>query len=192
MQNEEIRNAIRSLLKFYHDALPYHKTIKKNDNKGKKKKTDIEKWLKQSIRWPIRYLEIFIKTAQVSKEALAEAQKANANVDKEKLSKCRWGQQKTKKYLNDPKRKIFHYEHMYPVSKMRDKLIEVSNPSVYSEDQILKNIEEELKKFDIAWILKTENKTLDKKRKAHPDMLPLVVYEKANIDLLPRDGDGTI
>ena len=169
MVNEDVRNAIRTVLKAYHDA-------QDKLTKG---------WLKTCLTWHVKYLEMFIMTALVSEEA----QKTTPGVD---LSKCRRDQQGT--MMRDPKRDIFKYEHTYPIAQMREKLIEVSDPRRgVSEDQIITDLEKELAKFDIIWLLKEEDHKLNVNgyRYYRPEN-PLDAYEDSGIKLLPRDGDGQI
>ena len=166
-KNDDVTKAIRSLLKIYHEAAA----------------PETKQWLRSSLTWPIRYLERFVTHARVS----VKAQEAAGAMD---LSQCKWNQQPS--LLDDPERELFHYEHMYPVSQMREKLIELSDPGrEVSEDQIIKEIESELDKFDIAWVLKEEDNKLNEmgyQSKRPPN--PLDAYREAGIVLLPQDNGG--
>ena len=71
-----------------------------------------------------------------------------AKIDNIDLSKMKWKDQK--KF--DPKRKVFHYEHKYPISDMINDML--THP---------KSIEDIMNKYEVGWILKEE----DKKLKSH-------------------------
>jgi hypothetical protein len=143
------------------------------------------RWIKGALHWAVRYLEMFIIEAKVSEKAEAEAAKPNIGVNTNALRRCRWNQQKT--LLKDGNRSVFHYDHVYPVSQLRDKLLELGDPQKnpnLNDDGIRQKIEDELDKVDIAWILKSENDELNNAgyRSVRPDP-PLDVYNKIGIKL---------
>jgi hypothetical protein len=171
--NENVIDTVYSLL------ASYHKTPQ-NDDKTRR-------WIKNyTLSCAIRYLEQFCQP-KISKGAKAKAKElyeqgkiSDANID---LSKCDWDDQRTK--MGDPDRDVFHYEHVYPVSQLRDKLIELSDPE-RTEGKIRDEIKNELKKVEIAWITIEENGRLDAKgyRSQRPTN-PLDAYNEVNIELLP-------
>lgn len=131
-----------------------------------------KKWLKHVITQGFRQIEKFI-----TPRASVAAQKKADELDIGLLKHYVWNDQEVK--MKDPDRKIFHFEHVYPVGDMfRDlmKLEELSD----------KNIESILVKADIAWILKSENQKLDAsgERSNRPEN-PWESYEKCNIPMLP-------
>lgn len=86
------------------------------------------------------------KVKYVSKAALLEAKKRGID-----LSKMTW----TNQTKVDKKRKVFHYEHCNPIKELREAVLNTSE-----------NINEIIKKDITCWILKKENRVLDKKYKA--------------------------
>jgi hypothetical protein len=161
-------DTIISLIKFHHEA-----------------KGVPEKWIKTSLKWPIRYLEMFIEHPKVSVEAQEMFQKLqlqgmiNSNV---RLENCSWSQQTTLMKIKG--HKIFHYDHIYPVSQLRDKLMEICNKKDMAK--MKKDVEEELKRMDVAWILKDENVKLDKagykSKRPYPNLLD--AYAEVGIELI--------
>lgn len=118
---------------------------------------DVEAWANYALHWACRGLEVFRPAARVSKAAAAKAVQNKIG----DISGYRWSVQKTK--MHDRERKIFHYEHVYPVSQLRRDLQRLK--SVTDED-ILRLIQ----RVDVAWILKEERKKLDAKyRSKRPD-----------------------
>ena len=79
----------------------------------------------------------------ISIDALKKAKKDNIDLSK---MKCK----NQKKF--DPKRKVFDYEHKYPISDMINNML--THP---------KSIEDIMNKYEIGWILKEK----DKKLKSH-------------------------
>ena len=89
--------------------------------------------------------------------ALAEAKKLEIPNAKERLQWVRWKEQNHKSGLRDVGRQngTFHQEHIVPVSQIAKKLydlVEITIPNIH--DILVENLK-------IAWILKTEQKTLD-------------------------------
>jgi disulfide oxidoreductase YuzD len=70
------------------------------------------------------------------------------------LEKMERKDQTNKNKMNDPGRKIFHDEHMYPVKQLTEELLNL-------HDVTLENVKSILKKSALAWITKEENKKLD-------------------------------
>lgn len=66
-----------------------------------------------------------------------------------------WNHQKNK--MNDPQRKIFHLEHVTPVSQIFKELKALNTTSS-------KDIIGVIAKMELAWILKSEDKMLSEKR----------------------------
>ena len=92
--------------------------------------------------------------------ALEEARKLEIPDAEERLQWVRWKEQNHKSGLRDVGRQngIFHQEHIVPVSQIAKKLYGLS----LFERITVKNIHDILvENLKIAWILKTEQKTLD-------------------------------
>ncbi len=89
--------------------------------------------------------------------ALEEAKKLDIPNPEERLQWVRWNQQKHKSGLRDVGRKkgIFHQEHIIPVSRIAKELYALDKITVKNIHDVLVN------NLKIAWILKTEQKTLD-------------------------------
>ena len=58
--------------------------------------------------------------------------------------------------MKDDKRSIFHWEHVYPVSSIANALLGLTNVQIEEITKILSIA-------DIAWILKSEDRMLNKK-----------------------------
>jgi hypothetical protein len=135
--------------------------------KKNKKSIHIKKILVKTIRM-IEY----VSNINVSKAAQDEADRLGLK----SLTEYRWEDQTKKSGMNDKKRKIFHWEHYYPVEQIIKDLLSLSD---LDKESIYKVI----KKTEIVWILKEENKKLDKKYKSfRPD--PSKSYKEVGIDLL--------
>ena len=92
--------------------------------------------------------------------ALEEARKMEIPDAEERLQWVRWKEQNHKSGLRDVGRQngIFHQEHIVPVSQIAKKLYGLS----VFDGITVKNIHDILvENLKIAWILKTEQKTLD-------------------------------
>lgn len=89
--------------------------------------------------------------------ALNEAKKMKIPDAEERLQWVRWKEQNHKSGLRDIGRQngIFHQEHIVPVSQIAKKLYDLEKITVKNIHDILVN------NLKIAWILKTEQKTLD-------------------------------
>lgn len=110
---------------------------------------ELKIWADYSLHWAVRRLEAFLPRARVSREAARAADKMKLG----DISLYKWDDQVRKSKMKDPKRQIFHYEHLYPVSQLRRDL-EALNP--VTDEAILKLI----RKVDIAWITKEECRKL--------------------------------
>lgn len=108
---------------------------------------ELEAWADYALHWACRRLEVFYRT-RVSKAAAAKA----AALKIGDLSLYAWNDQKSK--MRDPKREIFHYEHVYPVSQLRHGLEALDPPT---DEAVLSLV----KRGAVAWILKEECKRLD-------------------------------
>jgi hypothetical protein len=84
----------------------------------------------------------------------------------------------------DDGRKIFHREHMIPISSLRQKCIE--GPEV---ETVLQIIQKEIK---IVWILKTEDSELSKNGHRHKRPDPKGAYKKAGITLMKPENNWGI
>jgi hypothetical protein len=130
-----------------------------------------EVYLKKILVVTIRMLE-YISPITASKKAQIIADKQGLGP----LSEYIWKDQKSKNGLNDPKRKIFHWEHYYPVEQLIRELIELKKLN----DQSIYKV---IRKAKIVWILKEENRKLDKNYKSiRPN--PKKAYKEAGIKLL--------
>ena len=89
--------------------------------------------------------------------ALAEAKKLEIPDAEERLQWVRWKEQNHKSGLRDIGRQngTFHQEHIVPVSQIAKKLYCLEEITIKNIHDILVN------NLKIAWILKTEQKTLD-------------------------------
>jgi len=89
--------------------------------------------------------------------ALAEAKKLEIPNAEERLQWVRWKEQNHKRGLRDIGRQngTFHQEHIVPVSQIAKKLYGLEEITIKNIHDILVN------NLKIAWILKTEQKTLD-------------------------------
>jgi hypothetical protein len=89
--------------------------------------------------------------------ALTEAQKMKIPDAEERLQWVRWKEQNHKSGLRDIGRQngTFHQEHIVPVSQIAKKLYDLEKITVKNIHDVLVN------NLKIAWILKTEQKTLD-------------------------------
>ena len=95
-----------------------------------------------------RELEKFITpTASLGAQALA------SELGIGDIRKYKWNEQAKK--MKDPQRKKFQWEHVYPVSLLTKRLLELSPATKEA-------ISLEVAKTDIAWILKSENDRLNK------------------------------
>ena len=124
---------------FYELILEY----RESNNKNKKK------WVVETLKIAIRQLELFL-IPKVSVEANRIAQENGIN----NLKDMRWKDQEKK--MKDKDRKIFHFEHVFPVAQMKDELLNLQVLNI-------ENIKQIIDRMEIAWILKEENKKLDKK-----------------------------
>lgn len=89
--------------------------------------------------------------------ALEKANKMKIPDAKERLQWIRWKEQNHKSGLRDIGRQngIFHQEHIVPVSQIAKELYALKEITIKNIHDILVN------NLKIAWILKTEQKTLD-------------------------------
>ena len=89
--------------------------------------------------------------------ALEEARKMEIPDAEERLQWVMWKEQNHKSGLRDIGRQngIFHQEHIVPVSQIAKKLYGLEKITVKNINDVLIN------NLKIAWILKTEQKTLD-------------------------------
>lgn len=129
--------------------------------------------VRESISDDLKKLSNFVRPA-VSVEAKAAADKLH--VAPVNLFTKTWHDQPT----FDKKRRLFHLEHVCPVSNLRDECCKAGTP-----DEVLGIITAKLR---VAWILKEEDARLTRLgyRVTRPD--PEAAYEAAKIKLLhPTD-----
>lgn len=131
-----------------------------------------QRWVKHLIQLGCRKLEDFI-VPHVSVKAKDKAEQMDLGC----LSQCGWSDQKTK--MNDPDRSVFHFEHILTVSELVGRLLKLGGePSV-------DDIKSVIQKADIAWILKSEDQTLNLKgyKNKRPEN-PFDAYEICGIELV--------
>ena len=96
------------------------------------------------------------------------------------LRHFRWKDQPGK--MKDPGRKIYHWEHVLPVSQIMLLLLEGT-----SEDYNLDRMISLLRSVDIAWILKEENAELTRLDfSTRRPIIPWLAYKEANITMVDR------
>ena len=135
---EETVPVLRALVELYQKA-------------ERENQEELKIWADYALHWSCRRLEIFRPKVKVSKAAKAKAKKMKIG----DISQYSWADQTHKKKMRDTGRAIFHYEHVYPVSQLRNALLSL----VSSTDE---EVFELIQKMDIAWILKEECALLDK------------------------------
>lgn len=86
-----------------------------------------------------------------------------------------WSEQKTK--MKDPKRSIFHYEHKIPLGQIINDIMDCDN---------VEDIAKNMKRTEIAWILKEEDKLLNKglDGQSWRFVRPENAYEQLGINLI--------
>lgn len=107
----------------------------------------LQRWACSSLSHACRHVEYFL-TPKIS---LAAHEKALL-MGIAPLERFKWSDQP--KRMKDPGRKIFHWEHMVPVSDLQAELLKLESPDVQAVEAVLR-------KAQVAWILKAENKRLD-------------------------------
>jgi hypothetical protein len=110
--------------------------------------------LRESLKLLVRHMEIYVQPA-VSRRAAARAR----DMGLPDLRKMRWADQP--KRMNDPGRKIFHFEHVVRVADMVDDILSLSPPEAPAIENILRSA-------TIAWILKEEDRSLPPGRRVDP------------------------
>lgn len=133
---------------------------------------DISKvFLKDLITRACRKIELYVEPRySVKAELAANEMKIGC------LSQYQWNDQNLK--MKDKGRKVFHWEHILPVSTMVKKLLALDDPTNSAIIDIIKNA-------DIAWILKVENDRLEFQgyRTKRPEN-PLDAYHSCGIKLV--------
>jgi hypothetical protein len=108
----------------------------------------------------------------VSAAAQAEAHRRGIPGD---LREYHWNQQV--RVMGDKGRKIFAWDHFYPVAELRRRLDALESPTADQVRAILRHA-------SIAWILKTEDGRLNELGFQHRRPDPAAAYEQAQIQLL--------
>lgn len=130
------------------------------------------KWGRSSLSHACRHVEYFL-TTRVS----VAAHKKALSMKVAPLEQYCWKDQP--KAMKDPNRKIFHLEHIEPVSQLREELLQLKSPTLGAVQIILE-------KVDIAWILKEEDNCLNKKGfRSKRENGGLAAYAVAGIKLRP-------
>lgn len=122
--------------------------------------------IKESISSDIRKYTDLV-TPQQSKAAKNTADKLNVN-----LPEMRWHDQS--KF--DAGRKIFHLEHVFPVRHIRDLCLKARIADKISDALYAKT--------KVAWILKSEDKTLTSLGYRSVRLNPKAAYKEAGIELV--------
>jgi len=141
MPCDDIKEAVpilRALVELYQKA-------------NREKREELRIWADYALHWSCRRLEAFLPATKVSKAAKDKAAKMKIG----DISRFTWDDQTQKGKMRDTGRKIFHYEHVYPVSQLRHDL-EALNPPTDEAVYAL------VQKVDMVWILKEECARLDK------------------------------
>ncbi len=127
---------------------------------NRENREELKVWSDYALHWSCRRLEAFLTEVKASKAAKAKAAKMKIG----DIGHYSWDDQTKKKKMRDAGRKIFHYEHVYPVSQLRYALLALDSPT---DEQVFALV----KKMDVAWILKEECELLDKNgyRSERPD-----------------------
>lgn len=128
-------------------------------------------YMKEILVRTLRMVES-VSPMDVSKAAQDEANKMGIG----SLYNYGWLKQNKKTGMKDYDRSIFHWEHYYPIQQQVEDLLSLES----YEDEDIYNV---INNGKICWILKEENRLLDKIAKSkRPN--PQEAYEKAGIILL--------
>lgn len=141
LENRSLSENVRSVMPVIKNILEIYAQVEMENREDQKI------WADYALHWAVRRLEAFLPRVKVSRAAAALARKKGIG----DISVYKWDDQTRK--MNDPKRRLFHYEHIYPVAQLRREL-EALNP--VTEEGILNVIG----KTDVAWITKEESKKL--------------------------------
>jgi hypothetical protein len=135
------------------------------------KKDTTKGYIKEIIVRTIRMVES-VSPLDVSKAAQDKADQMGIG----SLYQYGWLKQNTLSGMKDFDRSIFHWEHFVPIQQQLNDLMNLESLT----DEEIYNI---IKKGKICWILKEENKSLDKiARSTRPS--PEFAYQQAGIVLL--------
>lgn len=122
--------------------------------------------LKITLKWLIRDMERYVRP-RVSARALKTA----SDMGLGDLRQMQWRDQPRR--MNDPRRKIFHWEHVTRVADIADAILALKPPTAPEIETIISGIV-------VAWILKTEDDLLPPGVRADP----LEIYRSVGIDLI--------
>jgi predicted transcriptional regulator len=131
-----------------------------------------QSYQKNNLKMMCRWLEKFI-TPRISKAAAIRANELGIGF--ETLRDTNWFQQKT--VLKDPKRDIFHLEHIVPVKKLAKEILD-------ARKEPIEKIVEILLSSEIAWILKCEDDELTKRKFRSTRNNPMECYRICGIELV--------
>lgn len=132
------------------------------------------KWACKAMYDACRQLEHFVvPEVSVAAQRVADVRGAGP------LHQYRWKDQ-TRRPLNDKAREIFHFEHVLPVSVLRDRLLKATT---------LEDVERLVGYADVAWILKEEDRELRRRRfRSNRPENPWDAYRLCNIEMVKREG----
>jgi hypothetical protein len=132
--------------------------------------SDLRSWCLSVLDIACRHIEEFV-IPEVSIRAHREAEALGLG----DLSTYRWTDQTD--HMGDKGRRVFHWEHVLPVSEMKRRLLAISEPDINEIVYILKSA-------DVAWILKEEDADLTRlKLSQRRDGNPWDAYRKAGIEM---------
>lgn len=135
---------------------------------------ELKAWCESVLTIACRRVECFIDP-EVSTLAQEKANSLNHG----DLKNQRWGFQ-YHELVNGKKAKIYHWEHVLTVAEMKKRIRDNTLPR--TKERVI----EILKLADIAWILKSENKELDKKHKSERRLNPWDAYSGVGIKVIDK------
>jgi hypothetical protein len=128
---------------------------------------EVRNYYNYLLKWAINGLDQFVRP-EASHAAMAEAAKMGLGDIRDYI----WLDQTSK--MKDPGRKIFHWEHIAPVSDLMKACLACPPESIGDIEAVLRRVK-------IAWILKSENKQLKNHGRGDD---PLEFYRLAKIELV--------
>ena len=133
----------------------------------------MQRYFRDNLDWMIR--EMPVGAARASKRAIEAAQALGIST----LTGFWWHHQS--KF--DKGRKVLHWEHIHPISDLRNALLSLDPPDIAGIKQILM-------RYEIAWITKVEDGLLKRFKRENPHE----EYNRAGIELIdlwqPKPLDG--
>ena len=171
MSDRNQQSQTEDLIDFFFTLLTAHK-----ESKAESVKKLIEKLLSEAAAdLPTEFPYLWSEKAGKKFEEMGLAGK---------LSDYNWKDQKKKKGgLNDPSRKVFHYEHIFTRGEFKKAMIKLTEKDFSRED-----IRKIVNKHRVAWILKDEDRELTKLGYKSYRENPAEAYKQAGIKLnMPQE-----